>query len=94
MIFIDEITIKADCVEIFLRDLCKKYDQNTFIVDVIMQPHKFQGVFDKWREDNGYDSHPMDRPHRLGSVKDLIEPDECDRYHEDVDHEAMRRAVK
>lgn len=94
MKLINEIIIKADCVELFLRDLAKQYCDPTYIVDVIMQPHKFQGIFDKWREDNGYDSHPMDRPHRLGSVKDLIEPDECDRYHEDIDHEAIRRAVK
>lgn len=91
MKLINQIIIKADCVEFFLRDLCKKYDHNTFIVDVIMQPHKFQDVFDKWRVDNGYENHSMDRPNKLGSVKDLIEPDECALYHENIDHEAMGR---
>lgn len=58
MKLIDEITIKADCVEFFLRDLCKKYKQGTFIVDVIMQPHKYQGIFDQWRIDNEYEEKP------------------------------------
>ena len=94
MKLIDQITIKADCVEFFLRDMAKQYCDPTYIVDVIMKPQNYQEVFDKWRIDKGYDPHPMDRPNRLGSVKSLIEPDECDKYHAEVDEEAMRRAMK
>ena len=50
MKLIDQVIFKADCVEHFLRALAKKHGKDTFIIDVMMQPHRYQEAFDKWRD--------------------------------------------
>ena len=99
MKLIDQITIKADCVEFFLRDMAKQYCDPTYIVDVIMKPQDYQEVFDKWRIKEGYDEkpvftqfveevftpNPMDRPNKIGKVKDSFENEEC--THENIEYQ-------
>ena len=90
MKLINQIIIKADCVEFFLRSLIEAGYGGNKIIDVIMQPQRYQNLFDEYR-DAEYNDHPMDRPNKIGKVKDLLEtePDECAKYHAEQDMKAM-----
>jgi len=52
MELIDQIVIKADCVEFFLRSLVKAGFGGDKIIDVITRPHhqQHQELFDAYRE--------------------------------------------
>ncbi len=50
MKLIDEIIIKADCIEPFLRSLVKAGYGGEKIVDVITRPHHHQELFNAYRE--------------------------------------------
>ena len=50
MKLIDQIVIKADCVEFFLRSLVKAGFGGDKIIDVITRPHHHQELFDAYRE--------------------------------------------
>lgn len=97
-----EIDVGNDDFCPFLTWMVEGRDYSTKgIICIVAQPWKHQKDYDFYRdlEDDianptYIDPHPMERLNKIGKVKDLIESDECDKYHKDVDEEAMRRAMK